>query len=173
MPDIAPLTASGSREMKRPRSIPKAVREALRLMVYGREDDPDCKPLDFIEAAKLASVKPDVMRRYLDRGDVRALLRAERRVFREAICAGNERSLRHMRDTAANGMVRLGAIRVLEQIDAVETARPAGMPSPGICIRIITPGAAADPPKDITPAAVTIEHEPTTSDVDTEAQDAE
>jgi hypothetical protein len=50
------------------------VRNAITLMVYSKLDDPDRKPLDFIEAAKLAEIKLDVMRRYLDRAEVRALL---------------------------------------------------------------------------------------------------
>ena len=48
-----PLTASGSRDLKRPRPIPRTVRDAIVLMVYGKLDDADCKPLDFVEAAKL------------------------------------------------------------------------------------------------------------------------
>src|SRR5689334_15710687 len=105
MPINPPLRASGSRELKRPRPIPKAVRDAITLMVYGKIDDPDCAPVDFITAAKLSGIKPDVMRRWLDRAEVRALLRSERRAFREAICAGNEAALQRVRDKSANGMV--------------------------------------------------------------------
>jgi hypothetical protein len=85
-------------------------------MVCGRPEDPGGKPLDFIEAGKLAGIKPDVARRYLDRPDVIALLRAERRAFREAVCAGNESGLRKVRDTSENGMAVIGAVRALEQI---------------------------------------------------------
>jgi hypothetical protein len=85
-------------------------------MVFGKIDDPDCKPLNFIEAAKLAGIKPDVMRRWLDRAEVRALLRSERRAFREAICAGNEAALQRVRDESANGMCVVAAVRSLEQI---------------------------------------------------------
>src|SRR5690348_11586368 len=122
VPTNPPLTASGPRELKRPRPIPRNVRDAIALMVFGRLDDPDCRPLDFIEAAKTAGIKPDVMRRYLDRGEVRALLHAERRAFRDAICAGNEGALARVRDTAANSMARVAAVRALEQLDADDTA---------------------------------------------------
>ena len=119
MPDNPPLTASGPRDpQKRPRPIPGPVREAIKLMVRGRPEDPDGKPLDFIEAAKIADVKPDVMRRYLDRENVRTFLRSERSAFREAICAGNEASLRRVRDSSANGMVTVAAVRTLEQFDS-------------------------------------------------------
>ena len=168
MADNPPLLASGSREMKRPRPIPKKVRDAVKFMVYGRLDDPDCKPLDFIEAAKLAEMAPDHMRRYLDRGDVRALLRAERRVFRDAICAGNEGALKRIRDTSANGMSVVASVRALEQIEAEASERPPSNITPGIVIRLIS-----EAPRTVQPAPVTIEHEPVPSDVDTEAQDTE
>jgi hypothetical protein len=176
MPSNPPLTASGPRELKRPRPIPKAVRAAVALMVYGKLDDPDCKPLGFIEAAKLAEIAPDHMRRYLDRAEVRALLRSERRVFRDAICAGNEGALKRIRDTSANGMSVVASVRALEQIDVEAAARPSGnTPSPGIVIRIITPAAAPLPPDPRVVGQVVqiIENEPAPSDVDTEAQDGE
>jgi hypothetical protein len=147
MPDNPPLTAAGPRDpQKRPRPIRKPVREAIKLMVYGNPDDPDGKPLDFIEAGRLVDIKPDVMRRYLDRGDVRALLRSERRAFREAICAGNEASLRRVRDQSANGMVTVAAVRTLEQIDA---------PTASVNVNIAVAGYVIDlredEPIDVTP----------------------
>jgi hypothetical protein len=48
MPSISPITASGSRDLKRPRPVPKLVREAIKLMVHGLPDDPDGKPIDFV-----------------------------------------------------------------------------------------------------------------------------
>jgi hypothetical protein len=179
MPSNPPLMASGSRELKRPKPIPKAVRAAVALMVYGKLDDPDCKPLGFIEAAKLAEIAPDHMRRYLDRAEVRALLRSERRVFRDAICAGNEGALKRIRDTSANGMSVVASVRALEQIDVEAATRPSGnATSPGIVIRIITPAAQPLPlnPKEI--GEVTgvgiriIENEPVPLR-DTEVQDDE
>jgi hypothetical protein len=47
----------------------------VELMVYGRPGDPNGKALDFVEAAEIAGMKRDVARRWLDRGEVRALLR--------------------------------------------------------------------------------------------------
>ena len=67
-----PLMTSGPRDPKRPRPVPKPVRDVIVLMVRGRSDDPDGKPIDFVEAAKLCDVKPDVMRRWLDRPAVRS-----------------------------------------------------------------------------------------------------
>jgi hypothetical protein len=128
-------------------------------MVYGRPDDPHGAPIDFIEAAKLCEVKPDVMRRWLDRPAVRALLHAERRAFRAAICAGNERALQKVRDGSENGMAVIGSVRVLEQLDEDEARQQRGpVQCPGLIVSIITyPGA---PPRSVSPGPVTIEHQP-------------
>jgi hypothetical protein len=138
-----PLTASGSRDLKRPRPIPRTVRDAIVLMVYGKLDDADCKPLDFVEAAKLAGIKPDVMRRYLDRGEVRVLLRNERRAFRDAICAGNEGALQRVRDKSANGMATVAAVRALEQIEDADPHMRSVQESPHVTIRILNVAPAA------------------------------
>jgi len=113
-------------------------------MVYGRLDDPDCKPIDFIEAAKIVGLKPDVMRRHLDRADVRALLLGERRAFRAAVCASNEMALRRVRDTSANGMATVAAVRALEQID--ESDPPDRGATPGVVIVINSADAPLPPP---------------------------
>jgi hypothetical protein len=86
-------------------------------MVYGHPDDPDCRAFTFIEAAHETGIKPDVMRRYLDRPDVRAQLLSERRAFRAAICGGNEGALLRVRETAQNGMAVVAAVRALEELE--------------------------------------------------------
>jgi hypothetical protein len=150
-----PLAAAGSRELKRPRPIAPKVREAVQLMVYGRLDDPDCKPLSFIEAAKIADIAPDMMRRYLDRADVRSLLLRERRAFRAGICAGNEGALARVRDKSENGMAIVASVRALEQLEGESAERGApGATGPGLTIQIIS--AAPQPA-----APVTIEARPT------------
>ena len=159
MPINPPLRASGSRELKRPRPIPKAVRDAIALMVYGKIEDPDCAPVDFITAAKLSGIKPDVIRRWLDRAPVRALLRSERRAFREAICAGNEAALQRVRDKSANGMVTVAAVRALEQIDETDPHRRSVQESPHLTIRIINQ-VAAPAPAVTTIEAKPLDHEP-------------
>jgi hypothetical protein len=160
MPTIAPLTASGSRDVeKRPRPVPKHVRDMIVFMVRGRPEDPEGKALDFIEAGKLAGLKPDVARRWLDRGEVRALLHKERRAYREAICAGNEGALRRVRDTSENGMAVIGSVRTLEQLNEDDVGRPghSGAPVPGFII-VISPPPTAGAPKtiDVTPQSVEV-----------------
>jgi hypothetical protein len=159
MPSIAPLTSSGSRELKRPRPIPKHVREMIRLMIYGRPDDPDGKPVDFIEAGRQCGIQPDNARKWLDRPDVIKLLRSERRAFREAICAGNEKALQKVRDTSENGMAVIGSVRTLEQLNE-EDAEKMGrgrQQVPGLSIVIVNrPSPLPQPPQpmtiDVTPA---------------------
>jgi hypothetical protein len=114
MPNL-PVTAS-SRELQRPRPIPRRVRDVITLMVYGRIDDESCAPVDFVEASNLAGIKPDVMRRWLDRAEVRALLLKERKAFRAAICAGNEQALQRVRDKSLNGMATVAAMLIDTEI---------------------------------------------------------
>jgi hypothetical protein len=135
MPISPPIMSSGSRQPeKRPQPIPRKLRDAISLMVYGRPDDPDCAPLAFIDAAKASGIAPDVMRKYLDRPNVRALLRSQRRAFREAICAGNEGALKRVRDTSQNGMCTVAAVRALEALDGEDAVRSPDAPRPGVTI---------------------------------------
>jgi hypothetical protein len=145
------LTASGSQQ-RRPQPIPARVKDALRLMVYGRLNDPDCQALDFIAAAKECGIAPDQMRRYLDRPNVRALLMQERKAFRLAICASNESALLDIRNNAANSMARIASIRALEQLTESETRHPVAEGVPAF--QIIIQAAPASEPQtiDITPA---------------------
>lgn len=119
MPQTHPLTASGSRDaLKRPRPIPREVRSAVLLMIYGDVKDEEGRPLDFISAGARHGIKPDIMRRWLDRSEVRAFLRAERRIYREAACAGNEAAMVRVRSRSKNGMAICAAVRVLEELDS-------------------------------------------------------
>jgi hypothetical protein len=146
-----PLTAAGSREpATRPQPIPAKVRAAIKLMVYGRMDDPDCTPLDFIVAARESGIRPDQMRRYLDRPQIRSLLLAERRAFRTAICASNEATLLDVRNNAANSMARIAAVRALEQLEETDTGAKTTS-APGITIKIIQGPASPPPTVDVTP----------------------
>ena len=144
MPATPAIAAAGPRDpVKRPRPIPKAVRAAILLMVYGKPDDPDCGPVDFVAAAKLVDLKPFVLRRYFDRAAVRALLLSERRAFRAMICSGNEAALKDIRDKSANFMARIGAIRTLEELADSDANRSHNSPTPGVTINVIN---AATPP---------------------------
>ena len=157
MPTHVPIAAVGSREPdKRPQPIPTKVRAAVLLMVYGREDDEDCEPLDLVEAAKAAGMRPSTLRKYLARPSVMSLIRAERKAFREAVCCGNEAALKRVRDKSANGMVTVAAVRALQELDSDEHTRPSGGTTSGLVIRIVpAPSSAALPAPtiDVTPSA--------------------
>ena len=111
--------------------------------------------MDFIEAGRACGIKPDIMRRWLDRPAVRALLHAERRAFRAAICAGNELSLALVRDRSENGMAVIGAVRTLKNIAEEAEARPRCQHQevPGLCIVIQNRGddVKVVPTIDVTP----------------------
>jgi hypothetical protein len=150
-----PLTAAGKREpSRRPQPIPAKVKDVIKLMVFGRFDDPDCQPLDFIAAAKECGIRPDQMRRYLDRPKVRALLMQERRAFRAAICASNEAALLDVRNNSANGMARIAAVRALETLETAdaEAHGPGRQQAPGLVIVLNTGLASPQAPAlDVTP----------------------
>ena len=165
MPTRQPIAASGSREPKKLATVPKKVRDAIVIMVRGRPDDEEAKPVDFVEAAKLADVNSWVVRQWLDRIEGRAFLKAERRAFRDAVCAGNELALKRIRDKSENGMAVIGSVRALEAIDeeASSPRRGGVVQSPGFIIQVInSPGA---PPQTITPTPL-IEREAAPADRD-------
>jgi hypothetical protein len=154
MPAIAPIRAS-TREPKRERVIPRAVRAAVLAMIYG---DPaagdDAPPLSFVQAAKIAEIQPYVLRRWLDKPAVIQLIRSERAVFRRALCAGNELALAHIRDRGENAAASVRAVLALERIDEAGAIQGRAQgESPGVVINLI-----AAPRPELEP--VTIEHAP-------------
>jgi hypothetical protein len=137
------------------------VRDAIKIMVRGRPDDEAAKPVDFVEAAKLADVNAWVVRQWLDRVEGRAFLKAERRAFRDAVCAGNELALKRVRDTSENGMAIIGSVRALEQIDEDEARQQRGpVQSPGLIVSIVNVMPSPGPILNLTPAPSAIDHQP-------------
>jgi hypothetical protein len=151
MPANPPLMASGSRDPQRQRPLPAKVKAMVTFMVRGSPTDENAAPLDFIAAGRLAGLSPDVARRWLDRTAFRVALRAERRAFREAICAGNEKALARIRDAGGNAMASVRAVQTLEAIDEEAVRSDRGVSrAPGMVIQIVTA-----PPG---PTPVTIDH---------------
>jgi hypothetical protein len=152
MPDHPPLVSSAPREpAKRPRPVPAAVKAAIRLMVYGRDDG---VPLNLLDAARAVQLKPWTLRRYFDRPAVISLLRAERRAFIATLIAGNPAALARIRDTAANTMSQVRAVDLLEAMgDETGHNRGIAAQSPHLTIVIRQPDHPA-------PAMRTIEHTP-------------
>jgi hypothetical protein len=150
-----PLVASGTHDVKRAQPIPAKVKAAIALMVCGREDDEECKPVDRVEAAKLVGIEPYVLRRQLDKPHVRAYLIVQRRSFRDAVCASNELALKRVRDRSSNGMVTVAAVRALEQLDVENTPRSgADNNRPGVTIRLVNLAPQPAPLIDVTPSAL-------------------
>jgi hypothetical protein len=155
MPTSQPVCASGSHEVRRPKPIPVKVREACLAMIYGRPDDDDAVPLDFIQAAKFVGIRANILRKWLHKPAVVALIRRERTAFRTAICAANEYALKKVRDTSRNPMGVCAAVRGLEQISDDPHSRGVAPESPHITINIVPPPASLP-----SPAMKTIEHSP-------------
>jgi hypothetical protein len=116
------------------------VKTAILLMVYGDPARPD-EPIDFIAAAKLAGVQPDNMRRWLHRPEAASMLRAERRAYRLALCAGNESALARIRDKSENAMAVVRSVQVLEELSDQPQNRNSQQQQPGLTIVIETKAA--------------------------------
>jgi hypothetical protein len=160
MPLNIPVAASGSRSPeKSPRPVPRRIRDVITRMVRGDPQDPDAAPMDFITAARACGVRPDIMRKWLDRPEVRRVLLAERRVFRDILNAANEAALARVRDTSKNGMSVVASVRALTDLAEADQVRsshgPGAVTQPGMLI-IIERGPAMPAPAptiDITPAS--------------------
>lgn len=162
MPTDPRLVSSASPLPKRPKRIPANVKAAIQLMVRGRESDPTCQPLGMIEAAKEVGMDGYHLRKWLDRGEVRAMLFAERKAFRLAILGGNEAALLKVRDTSENGMATVAAVKALEQIEIdSKTAGKGGSSEtrPGMIIQIINAPQSGSAPA-ARPTGITIDVTP-------------
>ena len=125
------------------RRVTGRLKTALDLMIYEGQA--------FDVAARTANLTVRSMRRALDRPYVIAYLKAQREVFRASASAANIHRLVEMRDKSGNAMAKLGAIKVLEQID--ETAPNAGnrAASPGFVVVVNVPASAEQQRLDAKP----------------------
>jgi hypothetical protein len=87
-------------------------------------------------AAAAVGLATRTLKRYLDRGSVRAVLLRERRIFRAAINGGNELALKRVRDRSKNGMCVVASVRQLEAMAVADGGRDVSAPSPGVTIVI-------------------------------------
>jgi hypothetical protein len=144
-----PFGASGPRSpTKRPRGIPPAVRAALLKLIW---DEEEC---DLVIAARASGLRPDTLRRWLNRSEVVGFVLRERAAKRLALCARNETILGEIAARGGNEMARVNAVKALEQLDEqAPSSRTANLPTPGISIVIRTARepAGAPQPIDITP----------------------
>jgi hypothetical protein len=158
MPKPAPILTAGSRAPRRPTRIPPAVRLACQYLVEGRPGDEGAAPrqLGFVEAARLAGMKPETMRRWLLEPAVRSLVKAKRAAVLESICAGNPLALAVVRDRSANDMAKVRAAVALEDMNnAIDVTRQPSGGGRAFQINIVNRlGPSPQPP------AITIEARP-------------
>jgi hypothetical protein len=151
VPTNPPLTSSGRLTPVRASPIPPRVKAAALYLVHGLgPDDETCRTIDMPEAARLAGIPVDQFRRWLSRSQVRAFIRAERKIALEAIAAGNPGALQRVRDrVGGNAMASVAAVKVVEEMLAAENGGHAGDSDsgsgPGITIIIGSASANAPP----------------------------
>jgi hypothetical protein len=149
--EFYPIVSSAPREPdRRPRPIPPKIKAVVHNLIWGRDDDPGGMPMDLIAACAAAGVKPFVARRFLDRPQVIAHLRAELRKRREVDRCGNSAALRRVRDSSDNSMAVVNAARALDGMGADDPWRADAGVSPGVTLRIVH----IEQPIDVTPRRI-------------------
>jgi hypothetical protein len=150
MAEFYPIASSGSREPdRRPRPIPPKIKAVVHNLIWGDDANPGAMPMNLIDACAAAGVTPFVARRFLDRPQVIAHLRAELRKRRAVDVCGNSAALRRVRDESENSMAVVASCRALDAVVAEDAGRSDGV-SPGITLRIIH--QTTPQPIDVTPA---------------------
>ena len=89
------------------------------------------------EAAAAGSMKPDTLRRYLHRLDVRALIAAEKKAFLAWATSANAQALMGVRDTSVNDAARVRAVLALEELETPRDGRGVNVTSipPSVSVR--------------------------------------
>jgi hypothetical protein len=141
-----PLAASGERQPKRARPLSAGVRTAVKALVWGVEGYDYRRPVTLGEAAAEGAMRPDTLRRYLHRLDVRALIADEKKAFLAWANSANAQALMDIRDTSANDAARVRAVLALEELEGprdgpgvsvtVNNAVAVGAFKPGYVIRL-------------------------------------
>ena len=109
------------------------LRIALNAMVF------EGLPLD--KAAQAADLTTRALRSAIEKPHVRKYLREQKQVFRASVSSQNIHVLADLRDKSGNDMARLGAVKVLEQIDDPASGNNGQIKAPGFTIIVNTTDA--------------------------------
>jgi len=113
MPNLTPFASSGP-PTKRSR-IPRTIRQACEMLVFGLPDDVEGKPVDFIAAAAKVGISAPVMRKWLHRPEIRTYLQELRQSYLSALTASNPKAVARVRDKEdGNQMAQVAASRLIE-----------------------------------------------------------
>jgi len=126
---VTPDQTPAKTDKPKPARIRGKLKLALDLMVYGK----DGKRFDHVTAPREVGFTGSAMRKALERADVQRYLSEQKQVFRKSLSAGNIHVLGEIRDDSGNAMARLGAVKLLEQMDQQA-------PSQSAAARNVTPG---------------------------------
>jgi hypothetical protein len=129
MPTTYPIAASGQRLPQRARPLGAGVKAAVKALVWGVEGDDGRRPVTLGEAAAEGAMRPDTLRRYLHRLDVRALIADEKKAFLAWATSANAQALMDIRDTSANDAARVRAGLRSRSSKARATGRASPSPS--------------------------------------------
>jgi hypothetical protein len=148
-----PATIGAKALAKRPAPLPPEIKKLVRLLVRGNEETGE--RLDFFAAARAAGVQAHRARWWNDRStEFQQAIRAEHKAFIRDLASSNGLVLKDLRDRSANGMVRLGAIKQIQELNA-EAAAHAAAPAAAVDRFVINVVSHSD-----RPSAVTIDSHP-------------
>jgi hypothetical protein len=98
-------------------------------------------------------MKPDTLRRYLHRLDVRALIADEKKAFLAWATSANAQALTSIRDTSANDAARVRAVLALEELETPRDGRSVSVVvNTAVGLAPIKPGYVVRLPPDLTRA---------------------
>jgi hypothetical protein len=125
MPTSYPIATAGERQPKRAPSLKHGVKAAVKALVWGLEGEEGRKPATLEEAAAAGSMKPDTLRRWLHRPEVRSEIASEKKALLAWATSANPRALMSIRDNGANDAARVRAAMALEELE--NPRQPAGV----------------------------------------------
>ena len=125
MPTSYPIATAGERQPKRAPSLKPGVKAAVKALVWGLEGDDGRRPATLEEAAAAGSMKPDTLRRWLHRPDVRSEIASEKKALLAWATSANPHALMSIRDNGANDAARVRAAMALEELE--NPRQPAGV----------------------------------------------
>jgi hypothetical protein len=153
MPTTYPIAAAGDRQPKRAPPLAAGVKAAVKALVWGIDSDEGRRPATLAEAAAAESMRPDTLRRYLHRLDMRALIVDEKKGFLAWATSANAQALTNIRDTSANDAARVRAVLALEELETPRDGRSVSVVvNTAVGLAPIKPGYVVRLPPDLMPA---------------------
>jgi hypothetical protein len=101
----------------------------VKALVWGIDGDKGRRPATLAEAAAAGNMRPDTLRRWLHRPDMRAEMAVERKALFAWATSANAAALMDIRDNGENDAARVRAVLALEELHNPKQA-------PGVSVNV-------------------------------------